>query len=1162
MEATVRYQRQIAQKRPWLGLVALILGLMIGAAVLNTLSGPPRLPAEVPDWPTIDLMLRGSYLPGEAVAYTMTMAAWGLWFWIVGSLALRVVALVAESVTSGAAWARALRVISDSVTLPLVRRLVDGAVVAILVINVTSRGAPSAAAAALTASAPVTVVETHRTLGVSLSAPGGAHELAEPRPQTATYTVRPGDSLWAIAERFYGSGHEYPRLVAANVGREMPGGRQFSQAGVILPGWVLAIPRPNESVAEGGLHREYTVQPGDTLRAIAALTLGDEMRWPEIFTINRGKAELSDGRVLTEPDLIWPGLTLRLPSPDVDQEIAVSVPHTTAIVPDPPAPMEAPVATPSRSQPPASPTAQLQTAPEPALQQPIGTPPAQAQDERNTDNTHVVAAAGIASAAGIAALAARRRVRRKLGELPAAAREPADNPVCDGFVEAEFARGLAHRRHTGDSETETAAVRYVLHALADVDLPATVIISARCRRDAASLCLGLGPEDRERLLAVVADGSFRIGAKVSIEITADHDTVLKVTGLKAVRMLVMPSGRDNSEPSLIALGVTPAQETFYVHWGETEHVLLAGSPGGGNVVLTSLLAALGARFRPDELRLWTVADRHKLPPELSELPHQCKKIIDPTDAAGLRMAMEEIQAELTRRLQQPESPRMDTAERGRGQSDLVLVLGELADLKDEMALLDQIGAYGKSCGVRVIALTERPETLDDATLAHFTTRVVLRTADEEQSIRLLGTPAAADLSGGGEMLVRLDGRLPVRMRGYRISVEQLDQLLREMHEAYPIRPTALSGTARMSGPEVGGADCPPVTREEQADLHNEVPAGNPGATATAPFDIGAVAAKTLCATVGLDVVGKSTTEVLEETSQATAEAPAAASQSDRTDAATTRVVVRCFGKLRVLSGDRELSPEGSSGAQYKPWEILAFLAAQPDGSTSKERLLNALWPEVDPQRAGQRLSVALVRLRQLLAEQVPGLSSDMVRCERNGTCSLNTDMIGSDAQRFLRLCRSAAQLSPAQAKATYEEARALYAGDLLVEPLYEWVHEREDGGLSLQEHYREEYLRITTELARLYRNEGQTTMAVPLYKSILKIEPTLEDVVRELYRCYYELGDRSSLVKEDRRLRKALREAFGSDGSAGDDLDECEPERETNDLFERVLADLEARRGN
>jgi nucleoid-associated protein YgaU len=51
--------------------------------------------------------------------------------------------------------------------------------------------------------------------------------------------------------------------------------------------------------------RTYTVEPGDSLGAIAQSLYGNAGRWPEIFEANRDQ--------ISNPDLIHPGQVLRIP---------------------------------------------------------------------------------------------------------------------------------------------------------------------------------------------------------------------------------------------------------------------------------------------------------------------------------------------------------------------------------------------------------------------------------------------------------------------------------------------------------------------------------------------------------------------------------------------------------------------------------------------------------------------------------------------------------------------------------------------------------------------------------------------------------------------------------------------------------------------------------
>lgn len=140
---------------------------------------------------------------------------------------------------------------------------------------------------------------------------------AEPEPrEVVRHTVTEDDSLWDLAEQYYGKGSLWPRIAEAN----RPEGKRSDPT--IRTGEVLIIPPIEGPVRRAGAtpasttpapgtnppasgKRTYTIKKGDALSIIAQKQLGTSKRMDEIIRLNRDK--------IADPDDIRVGMVLALP---------------------------------------------------------------------------------------------------------------------------------------------------------------------------------------------------------------------------------------------------------------------------------------------------------------------------------------------------------------------------------------------------------------------------------------------------------------------------------------------------------------------------------------------------------------------------------------------------------------------------------------------------------------------------------------------------------------------------------------------------------------------------------------------------------------------------------------------------------------------------------
>lgn len=117
--------------------------------------------------------------------------------------------------------------------------------------------------------------------------------------KAVSYTVERGDTLWAIAVKFFGDGNQWKKIYKDN--KEV-----ISDPNRIYAGQVLTINVAALTAGQGTVQGDtYTVQPGDSLWKIAEKVYGNGRRWRKIYEANADR--------ISDASKIYAGQTLVVP---------------------------------------------------------------------------------------------------------------------------------------------------------------------------------------------------------------------------------------------------------------------------------------------------------------------------------------------------------------------------------------------------------------------------------------------------------------------------------------------------------------------------------------------------------------------------------------------------------------------------------------------------------------------------------------------------------------------------------------------------------------------------------------------------------------------------------------------------------------------------------
>lgn len=186
----------------------------------------------------------------------------------------------------------------------------------------------------------------------------------------------------------------------------------------------------------------------------------------------------------------------------------------------------------------------------------------------------------------------------------------------------------------------------------------------------------------------------------------------------------------------------------------------------------------------------------------------------------------------------------------------------------------------------------------------------------------------------------------------------------------------------------------------------------------------------------------------------------------------------------------------------KARDLLKVLVGRRGRSAPREYLMDALWPDEDPKRLGNRLSVALSVLRSVLDPEKRFDPEHFVLGGKAGV-ALRLDHLPVDVEEFLANADAGLALlregALGEARARLLAAESAYAGDFLEADAYE------DWATTLREEARVAYVAVAHGLAELASADGDHDGAARYLLRVIERDPYDErahlELVKELARA-------------------------------------------------------------
>ncbi len=243
----------------------------------------------------------------------------------------------------------------------------------------------------------------------------------------------------------------------------------------------------------------------------------------------------------------------------------------------------------------------------------------------------------------------------------------------------------------------------------------------------------------------------------------------------------------------------------------------------------------------------------------------------------------------------------------------------------------------------------------------------------------------------------------------------------------------------------------------------------------------------------------------------------------------SRITAQCLGAFRLRLADKPLAWP----PRHKVRELLAVAFMHRQRLMSKDRILELLWPEAEPERAERELYRALAELRHTVRQALGQPHSVIDRV--GSSYRIEEGLFQTDIDAFEEAAVQGLRLETDRAASHLLAAAEAYEGDLFADAEYPWAEAERDRLQTL-------WLSVICRLAEIDLAGGRPEAAWATLQSALAAAPANEAIHGIAFVALGALGLRAEVTRLYERLQAVLREEFGA-----------EPEAATREAYKRSL---------